>query len=137
MQQNREYEESFNQETREYESFEDIKKRNKNIMYKDTFDMHITSQIEMCKNTLLVKSKEYATEDKLHNFRVAAQLRHCSMEEALAGFMSKHTVSIYDMCADQNPDYTIEQWNEKITDNIVYLLILKAIVEERKNKKES
>lgn len=53
----------------------------------------------------------------------------CDPKEALAGMMAKHTISVYDMCRS-GKDYPIELWNEKITDHINYLLLLKAIVEE-------
>lgn len=43
--------------------------------------------------------------------------------------MAKHTVSIYDMC-NSGLKYPIELWNEKITDHINYLLLLRAIIEE-------
>ena len=43
--------------------------------------------------------------------------------------MAKHTVSIYDMC-NSGQKYPIELWNEKITDHINYLLLLRAIIED-------
>ena len=74
--------------------------------------------------------KEYATDDdRLHNFKNAAGMMSCDPKEALAGMMAKHTISVYDMCRSCK-DYPIELWNEKITDHINYLLLLKAIVEE-------
>jgi hypothetical protein len=33
------------------------------------------------------------------------------------------------MCTDKQP-YSLDRWNEKITDSINYLLILRAVVEE-------
>lgn len=95
------------------------------------FDKVILEQLKHCEEVLLTKQKEYATEDKLHNFRTAAELQQITMEQALAGMMCKHTVSIYDMIASGDI-YDIEKWDEKITDNMVYLLLLKAIIEEHK-----
>jgi hypothetical protein len=48
--------------------------------------------------------------------------------------MAKHTISIYDMCyGDRNgKTYSLELWDEKITDSINYLLLLKALVTEAK-----
>lgn len=77
----------------------------------------------------IVKAKEYATDDRLHNFKVAAELENCTPRQALAGMMAKHTVSIYDMCRS-DVKFSDDQWNEKITDHINYLLLLRAIVEE-------
>ena len=43
--------------------------------------------------------------------------------------LSKHLVSVADMVGSRQ-SYPLTQWNEKITDSINYLLILRAIVEE-------
>ncbi|MDX9917288.1 MAG: hypothetical protein RBT15_04655 [Gudongella sp.] len=85
----------------------------------------------MIRNTLLDKQKEYSTEDKLHNFRISAQIQNITMEQALAGMLSKHTVSIYDMIASGDR-YSVEKWDEKINDHIVYFLLLRAIIEEKR-----
>lgn len=94
------------------------------------FEEVIGKQLEMIRETLLVKSKEYATVDKLHNFRSAAIMQQCTMEQALAGMLCKHTVSIYDMI-HSGDRYHVDKWDEKINDHIVYLLLLRAIIEEK------
>lgn len=86
------------------------------------------AQIKRCKDVLVVKSKEYATQDCLHNFKIAAALEGMTIKQALAGMMAKHTVSVYDMCVD-NQTHPVEKWDEKITDHINYLILLRAIVE--------
>lgn len=86
-------------------------------------------QTRLCKDVLVDKAREYATEDRLHNFKVAAELQGIDMLEALAGMMAKHTVSIYDMCGSEET-FTAAQWDEKITDHINYLILLRAIVYE-------
>lgn len=91
------------------------------------FNDIITEQLEACVNTLSSKSHEYATDDRLHNFKVAANILSCEPHQALGGMMSKHTVSIYDMI-NSGGTYSEELWNEKITDSINYLLLLKALV---------
>jgi len=93
------------------------------------FNHVVEKQLKRCTDILIVKAREYATDDRLHNFRVAAELENCTPRKALAGMMAKHTVSIYDMC-NSGLKYPIELWNEKITDHINYLLILRAIIEE-------
>lgn len=93
----------------------------------NTFDSITTKQLKRCTDILLNKAKEYATEDRLHNFKVAASLQNCLPKQALAGMMAKHSVSVYDMCMS-NKNYSIESWDEKITDHINYLLLLRAIV---------
>ncbi len=98
-------------------------------MKTNEFEMVLENQIKRCTGMLITKAKEYATEDRLHNFKVAAELQGCSCEQALAGMMAKHTVSIYDMCKSKE-EFPMAQWEEKITDHINYLLLLKAVVEE-------
>jgi hypothetical protein len=94
------------------------------------FEAIINAQFEKCKDVLIDKAKQYAGEgDRLHNFRCAAGMQCCSAKEALAGMMAKHTISIYDMCRDGKL-HSEEMWNEKITDHINYLLLLRAIVTE-------
>lgn len=102
-------------------------------MNSEWFEKVIKEQIKTCEDVLIGKAKEYATDDdRLHNFKNAAGMMSCDSKEALAGMMAKHTISVYDMCRS-GKDYPIELWNEKITDHINYLLLLKAIVEEEKS----
>lgn len=99
------------------------------------FNKIIEERIEKCRNMLCKKADEYATEDRLHTFKVAAELQNCSPEEALAGMMAKHTVSVYDMINDIGNGYLNREavWEEKIGDSINYLLLLTALLEERFN----
>ena len=98
-------------------------------MKTEQFNQVVEEQLKRCTDILIVKAKEYATDDRLHNFKVAAELENCTPRQALAGMMAKHTVSIYDMCRS-DVKFSDDQWNEKITDHINYLLLLRAIVEE-------
>lgn len=87
-------------------------------------------QMEYCMDLLGIKGKEYDADssDRLHAFKTAAVLQGCTPKQALAGMLAKHTVSIFDMCAEG--EHTLEKWTEKITDSINYLLLLKAMVKE-------
>ena len=85
--------------------------------------------MERCREVLVKKAEEYATADRLHNFRVAAELEDVTMPQALAGMMAKHTTSIYDMCRS-GKKYSLTLWEEKITDHLNYLLLLNAVVRE-------
>lgn len=97
-------------------------------MRTEQFEKIVEEQIETCKGILLKKAGEYATGgDRLHTFKAAAGMMGCAPTEALAGMMAKHTISIYDMCRSGH-SYPIELWNEKITDHINDLLLLKAAV---------
>jgi hypothetical protein len=95
----------------------------------DEFNKVVEEQIKSIKSTLVQKAKEYATDDRLHNFKVAAVIENCTPRQALMGMMAKHTVSVYDMAASLD-EFPMALWNEKITDSINYLL-LRALVEEQ------
>ena len=94
-----------------------------------TFARLFEDQVNRSRAVLVYKAKDYATEHRLHNFKVAAALEGKTPEQALAGMMAKHTVSLYDMAESGQP-YPIELWQEKITDHINYLFLLNAIVRE-------
>lgn len=106
----------------------------------DAVSRSIREQLSVCQQILDRKKVEYATdEDRLHNFRVAAAMTGETMAEALAGMMVKHTTSIYDLIRDSAKGMHIglATWEEKITDHINYLLLLKAIVDENETGIES
>lgn len=94
------------------------------------FNEHLKEQLSRCETILGKKAGEYATADRLHNFKIAAGLQGCTPEQALAGMMAKHTVSVYDMCMS-GERYPIDLWEEKITDHINYLMLLNALVREK------
>lgn len=104
-------------------------------MRTEQFEEVINNRIETCKSVLCSKSEEYATDDRLHNFKVAGKLQKCTAVKALGGMMAKHTVSVYDLIDDYEQGETISQemWTEKIGDSINYLLLLTALLEEDKN----
>ena len=99
----------------------------------DRFNEVLKTTIQKCVDTLGVKADEYATEDRLHNFKVAAEIQNCTPITALAGMMAKHTVSVYDLIKKQEQGYVVsrEMWDEKIGDSINYLILLSALVQER------
>jgi hypothetical protein len=95
------------------------------------FEQILKRQISMCEDVLIKKATEYQTDtDVLHNFRVAAELQGITVPMALAGMMAKHSVSIYDMCQEPDIFFTQDMWDEKITDHINYLILLRAVVRE-------
>lgn len=101
-------------------------------MLTENFNNCLEERIEKCKAVLVKKADEYATEDRLHNFKVAAELQGCNILTALAGMMCKHTVSVYDLIKETEAGArpSREMWDEKIGDSINYLLLLDAAVEE-------
>lgn len=102
-------------------------------MKADHFNDVISEQIERSNGMLQSKNAHYNPDlDKLKAFKTAAALRGVSTRDALSGMMAKHTTSVYDLCgAETLAD--IDVWDEKITDHINYLLLLRAVVEEEFN----
>lgn len=91
----------------------------------------ITDMMNHCKDMLLDKHEEYASdEDDFHNFNSAAVLQDVTPEKALIGMMDKHVISVHDLVnkASKGCEIPLETWKEKIGDNINYLLILWAMV---------
>lgn len=105
------------------------------------FNKVVQAQSDRCLSILCDKGVEYAPDaamennvsDRLGHFKKAAAIMSATPKTALLGMLSKHIVSVSDMCTDRR-DYPIEKWDEKITDSINYLLILRAIVEEEQHE---
>lgn len=112
------------------------------------FDAAVHTQIGLCESMLVSKGQEYAADvyttenslvkdqsepDRLLHFKKVAAIMNTTPKVALLGMLSKHIVSVSDMCTNKNTRYSLEKWGEKITDSINYLLILRAIVEEEQH----
>ena len=82
-----------------------------------------------CHGTLVVKGGEYATLDRLHNFKVAAAFLGVPVKQALWGMLVKHLVSLSDMCMSPE-NFPLSVWDEKIGDSACYLALLNAVVKE-------
>ena len=107
-------------------------------MNNEDFRANLDAVHEKIETILGAKGEEYATDsDRLHNFKVAAQVQGITNKEALSGMMAKHTVSIYDMIGD-GKDHSLEKWDEKILDHINYLILLRTIVveEDEENRRK-
>jgi hypothetical protein len=93
------------------------------------FNEIISEQLERCKCVLAQKSAEYTNGvNPLRAFNRAATLLNITPKRALLGMLTKHIVSIYDMCGYYSDTFSRERWEEKITDSINYLILLLAIV---------
>ena len=103
-------------------------------MTSEEFNALTKAQLKRCEDVLCTKADEYATDDRLHNFKQAALLQEVTPATALKGMMCKHTISVYDMIkgVEEGKEYPLALWNEKITDSMNYLLLLWAIVNEDK-----
>lgn len=104
--------------------------------------MHFTdvveSRIEKTRKVLIKKEEEYAsTEDRFHNFKVAARILNCTPENALLGMAMKHFVSVLDIVESldtPNPKLDIPLIDEKIGDAINYLILLEGMLLQRIEK---
>jgi hypothetical protein len=102
-------------------------------MVNKDFTNVVKEQLAFCGDLLTVKGEEYSLEeDRLRVFKRAAALQGISPKQALCGMMTKHIISIYDMCQSDGT-FSDERWTEKITDAMNYLILLKAIVLEEKS----
>ena len=104
------------------------------------FNKVVKEQLETCEKLLIGKGYEYAPDavdensvDRLAHFKKAGALQGESTAQAAFGMLAKHLVSVSDMVA-KDQTYPLELWDEKITDSINYLLILRAIVAEGREK---
>lgn len=104
-------------------------------MTHEAFNKVVKDQLKRCESMLVGKGEEYApdkTVDRLAHFKKAAVIIEGTSKEALLGMLAKHLVSLSDMITD-GKQYPIERWDEKISDSINYLLLLRALVEEDGN----
>lgn len=102
-----------------------------------TFNELVKNRLENCEQVLGVKNAEYASEgDRLHNFKKAARMTDRDPVLALDGMWLKHRVSVADMVEKliADPYYvpSKELVAEKFGDNHNYLLLLEALIEERR-----
>lgn len=101
------------------------------------FDILLKKRLDKIKNTLEEKAEEYATEfDRFHNFRVAGRRAGTTPEQALLGMMAKHEVSVLDLvewARTGSIKLTEKIINDKIGDNVNYLILLEGLLTERLN----
>lgn len=117
----------------------------------EDFDKLVDYVIEKrIKGVMCAKSAEYARgDDKLHNFKRAAEVSGLTPLKCLQGMKLKHDVSILDMLNDivaipnhpvrtdigtehvlNSIPFTREKWEEKIGDDINYLILMLALLYE-------
>lgn len=99
-------------------------------MTHDRFNKVVDETLEVCKDTLTKKQDEYNLDsDRLSFFKEGNELTKLSPERTLYLFMFKHIKSLADMVASGGK-YSKELWDAKIIDNINYLLLLRALLED-------
>lgn len=106
-----------------------------NSPFNSPFDKLVDRRISLIKTILHKKGNEYATnDDRFHNFNAAGKKRNQTPEQALMGMMAKHEVSVDDIVewAGISPERITEKLiDEKIGDNIVYLILLEGLLRKR------
>ena len=120
-------------------------------MEHEKFNKLLKEILNRTTDTLASKSAEYASDsDKLHNFKRAGAMEQCSPEKALIGMWAKHIISILDIVDELDskcgtnqycfPSFEPEEFvgtvEEKIGDAINYLILLEALIKERKERVE-
>lgn len=105
-------------------------------MTREDFSRRVEKRIDLVRQTLLTKHKEYAKDDNVfRNFDEAAGglSLHSTSAEVLWSYMTKHLVSIKDIVSDNAPvDTTVV--SEKIGDVINYLILLEAMLNQQGEK---
>jgi hypothetical protein len=102
-------------------------------MKREDFTKRVEKRIDLIRQSLLTKHKEYAKDDNVfRNFDEAAGglSLHGTSSEVLWSYMTKHLVSIKDIVAENKPvDPTVV--SEKIGDVINYLILLEAMLNQQ------
>lgn len=102
-------------------------------MTREDFSRRVEKRIDLVRQSLLTKHKEYAKDDNVFkNFDEAAGglSLHGTSSEVLWSYMTKHLVSIKDIVADKKPvDASVV--SEKIGDVINYLILLEAMLNQQ------
>ena len=113
------------------------------------FEKIFNRRVKLTRDVLASKNAEYASDsDKMHNFKRAGAMEQCSPEKALIGMWTKHIVSLLDIVDELEkkcgtnpncfpsfyPDVYMDKIDEKIGDAINYLILLEALIIERKER---
>lgn len=103
-------------------------------MTRKELEKFINKRLKSLEKIYKSKATEYARKDGLHNFNRLAELQRGTRERALIHLNDKQYISLHDMIDDLEEgrsNIPLSLWREKIGDNIVYMLLLDAMVTER------
>lgn len=87
-----------------------------------------------CREILVERQQVYGSgEDRLRHFKDMAAFLRETPEESAIGVAAKHTISIVDFVSSiqEGRKVSMDQWLEKIVDDINYRILLLALVWER------
>lgn len=95
------------------------------------FNNTMLDLLEKVKNIMLSKANQYNENpsDRFDQFKKASTLTKISPVRTLYGMWVKHIISLSDMISSEK-QYPKELWEEKIIDNINYLLLLAGAIKE-------
>lgn len=99
-------------------------------MTSQEFESLLRKRIELINTVLGQKASEYATGDRLHNFKEAAKTFGGTPTEVCWSYMLKHLVSIKDIAYSVRP-VTIETVREKVGDAVCYPILMEALITEQ------
>ena len=109
-------------------------------MTENRFDEVVDIFLNSIRDTLLVKAKEYRRNGNVfHNFDEGSKRSGLIREKVLDGFLLKHEISIVDITNDLEKGIlpSIETLNEKIGDNVIYLILkMASIIDKIESKNE-
>lgn len=94
----------------------------------ETFNAILDERIRLIRSVLEQKAGEYATNDRLHNFKEASKTFNIPPTEVCWSYMMKHLVSIKDIAHGRAA--TTETVREKIGDACCYLVLMEALLLE-------
>lgn len=103
-------------------------------MNSEQFNKVFESRIQSIRDRFKSKSCQYSSEyDVLSHFKRVAGVLTTSPETALIGESVKHLVKILQTvdCVESNHMVSIDEWNEILTDFMVYLMLLDGQLYER------
>ena len=94
-----------------------------------TFEQTLANRIEQIQVTLGEKAAQYQRGgNRYHNFDKGAALTGQTPEQVLWGMALKHVIALDDYIRDlPERDMSQEQWEEKIGDIIIYLILLEGL----------
>lgn len=101
------------------------------------FEKVVDTTLQQIRDILIEKGKEYRRNNNpFHNFEVGAKKKSISREKVLDGMLLKHEISIDDITNDLDLGKlpTASVVNEKFNDNLIYLIIKKAMFLDRIKK---
>ena len=104
-------------------------------MTREDFSSRVEKRIDIIRQSLLRKHKEYAADDNVFkNFEEAAKgiSLHSSSEEVLWSYMTKHLVSLKGIVTEGGAKPQVV--SEKIGDVINYLILLEAMLNKNDDR---